>query len=233
MLLWRAAHRTLGADAVAIGLNQLGYLALVCLMASLACTPLKIVTGWTWPVRVRRMLGLFAVFYASLHLPTYVGIDQQLDWAVLWGDVTQRKFMIVGFTAFFCWSRSPGPAPTRRSAGWGSSGGRRCTGSRTSPACSRWCTSSGGSAQEPQDVVDDPGCNGFGPDDFFRESRPARGLGRRVRSAASGSLTAGTTPLGLATLLPNPGDAPDDARDRHQLALLQRLVEARGGATCA
>lgn len=100
LLLWRAAHRTLGADAVAVGLNQLGYLALVFLMASLACTPLKILTGWTWPVRVRRMLGLFAVFYASLHLITYVAIDQQLDWAVLWGDVTQRRFMIVGFAAF-------------------------------------------------------------------------------------------------------------------------------------
>jgi len=100
LLLWRAAHRTLGADAVAVGLNQLGYLALVFLMASLACTPLKILTGWTWPVRVRRMLGLFAMFYAALHLITYVAVDQQLDWAVLWSDVTQRRFMIVGFGAF-------------------------------------------------------------------------------------------------------------------------------------
>jgi sulfoxide reductase heme-binding subunit YedZ len=97
---WRAAHRTLGADAVAIGLNQLGYLALVFLVASLACTPLKILTGWTWPLRVRRMLGLFAVFYAALHFSTYVIIDQQLDWAVLWEDVTQRRFMVVGFLAF-------------------------------------------------------------------------------------------------------------------------------------
>lgn len=102
VLLWRAAHRTLGVDAIAIGLNQLGYLALVFLIASLACTPLKILTGWTWPIRVRRMLGLFAFFYASLHLLTYVGIDQRLDWPVLWGDVTQRKFMIVGFLAFLC-----------------------------------------------------------------------------------------------------------------------------------
>jgi sulfoxide reductase heme-binding subunit YedZ len=102
LIVWRAAHGTLGADAIAVGLNQLGYLALVFLMASLACTPLKILTGWTWPIRVRRMLGLFAFFYASLHLLTYVGIDQQLDWPVLWGDVTQRKFMIVGFLAFLC-----------------------------------------------------------------------------------------------------------------------------------
>jgi len=102
VMVWRAAHGTLGADAIAIGLNQLGYLALVFLIASLACTPLKILTGWTWPIRIRRMLGLFAFFYASLHLLTYVGIDQQLDWPVLWGDVTQRKFMIVGFLAFLC-----------------------------------------------------------------------------------------------------------------------------------
>ncbi|HVP60761.1 MAG TPA: protein-methionine-sulfoxide reductase heme-binding subunit MsrQ [Myxococcaceae bacterium] len=100
VLGWRAAHRTLGADAIAVGLNQLGYLALVFLVASLACTPLKILTGWTWPIRIRRMLGLFAAFYAALHLSTYVGIDQQLDWPVLWEDATQRKFMIVGFLAF-------------------------------------------------------------------------------------------------------------------------------------
>jgi len=100
VLIWRVVHRTLGADAVAIGLNQLGYLALVFLIAALACTPLKILTGWTWPIRVRRMLGLFAAFYASLHFLTYVVIDQQFDWGILWEDVTHRKFMIVGFLAF-------------------------------------------------------------------------------------------------------------------------------------
>jgi sulfoxide reductase heme-binding subunit YedZ len=100
VLVWRVAHRTLGADAVAIGLNQLGYLALVFLIAALGCTPLKILTGWTWPIRVRRMLGLFAAFYASLHFLTYVIIDQQFDWRILWEDVTHRKFMIVGFLAF-------------------------------------------------------------------------------------------------------------------------------------
>lgn len=100
VLGWRAAHRTLGADAIAFVLNQLGYLALVFLVASLACTPLKSLTGWTWPIRIRRMLGLFAAFYAALHLSTYVAIDQQFDWAVLWEDVTQRRFIIVGFTAF-------------------------------------------------------------------------------------------------------------------------------------
>jgi hypothetical protein len=64
--------------------------------------------------------------------------------------------------------------------------------------------------KNPADVVDDPGCNGFGPNDFFKS---------RVQLAGSGGefgrgrwlITAGTTPLGLATLLPNPTDAPSDA----------------------
>jgi methionine sulfoxide reductase heme-binding subunit len=100
VLLWKVAHRTLGADAVAIGLNQLGYLALVFLMSALACTPVKLVTGWTWPIRIRRMLGLFAAFYATLHFTTYVAIDQQFDWHVLLADITKRNFIIVGFLAY-------------------------------------------------------------------------------------------------------------------------------------
>jgi methionine sulfoxide reductase heme-binding subunit len=99
-LLLQGLKGTLGADPVAIGLNRLGLLALVFLLASLACTPAKLVFGWTWPIRLRRMLGLFAFFYATLHLVTYVAIDQRFDWPVLWADVTQRKFMVVGFAAF-------------------------------------------------------------------------------------------------------------------------------------
>lgn len=91
---------TVGADPVAIVLNRFGLLALICLIASLACTPAKILLGWTWPIRIRRTLGLFAVFYAALHFVTYVAVDQGFDWRVLWADVTQRKFMVVGFAAF-------------------------------------------------------------------------------------------------------------------------------------
>jgi methionine sulfoxide reductase heme-binding subunit len=99
-LLLEAARGRLGADPVAIALNRLGLLALIFLVASLAATPAKLLLGWTWPIQLRRMLGLFAFFYASLHLSTYVAIDQRFDWPVLWADVTQRKFMVVGFGAF-------------------------------------------------------------------------------------------------------------------------------------
>jgi sulfoxide reductase heme-binding subunit YedZ len=99
-LVLQAMRGTLGADPVAIALNRLGLLALIFLIASLACTPAKLLLGWTWPIRIRRMLGLFAVFHAALHFATYVAVDQRFDWPVLWADVTQRKFMIVGFAAF-------------------------------------------------------------------------------------------------------------------------------------
>ncbi len=99
-LLLQASRGTLGADPVATALNRLGLLALICLLASLAATPAKVLFGWTWPIRLRRMVGLMAFFYAALHFSTYVAIDQRFDWPVLWADVTQRKFMVVGFGAF-------------------------------------------------------------------------------------------------------------------------------------
>jgi len=99
-LAWQALQGTLGADPVAIALNRFGLLALIFLVASLAATPATLLLGWTWPVRLRRMLGLFAFFYASVHFATYVAVDQRFDWPVLWADVTKRKFMVVGFAAF-------------------------------------------------------------------------------------------------------------------------------------
>ncbi len=67
VLLARAARGALGANPIAEALNELGLIALVLLVASLACTPVREVLGWTWPIGMRRMLGLFAFFYASLH----------------------------------------------------------------------------------------------------------------------------------------------------------------------
>jgi len=79
-ILLRGVRGELGADPIAQALNQLGLMALVFLIATLACTPLKTLTGVTWPLRIRRMLGLFAFFYASLHVTTYAAVDQRFDW---------------------------------------------------------------------------------------------------------------------------------------------------------
>jgi sulfoxide reductase heme-binding subunit YedZ len=81
-------------------MNQLGLVTLIFLIGSLACTPLKEVFGWTWPIRIRRMLGLYAFFYAGLHFLTYLGLDQGLDFKAVFADIAKRQFIFVGFAAF-------------------------------------------------------------------------------------------------------------------------------------
>jgi sulfoxide reductase heme-binding subunit YedZ len=95
-----AARGELGANPIATALNQLGLVTLIFLIASLACTPLKALLGWTWPIRIRRMLGLYAFFYASLHFLTYLGLDQVFDFSAVFADIAKRKFIAVGFSAF-------------------------------------------------------------------------------------------------------------------------------------
>jgi methionine sulfoxide reductase heme-binding subunit len=102
-LVWlgsRALRGTLGPDPVAEVLNRLGLYTICLLFCSLACTPLQIVFGWNWPLRVRRMLGLFAFFYATLHLSTYVFVDQGLDFGSIGKDIAKRRFVTVGFAAW-------------------------------------------------------------------------------------------------------------------------------------
>ena len=99
-ILWNASHGRLGANPIAEALNELGLTALVFLVASLACTPLREIFDWPWAVGLRRMLGLFAFFYALLHFATYAVLDQRLNLPAILADVTKRPFIIAGFTAF-------------------------------------------------------------------------------------------------------------------------------------
>ena len=100
VLISRGVGGELGANPIGEALNQLGLLALIFVVAALGCSPLKTFLGWTWPLRVRRMLGVFGFFYAALHVSTYTGLDQAFDWAAIYADVTKRKFIFVGFAAF-------------------------------------------------------------------------------------------------------------------------------------
>ncbi len=90
----------LGANPIEAILNRLGFWTLTLLAAALAPTPAHDLLGLSWPVRIRRMLGLFAFAYATLHLVFYVAIDQGLDFALLVKDVAKRRFMAVGFAAW-------------------------------------------------------------------------------------------------------------------------------------
>jgi len=79
---------------------ETGIWALRFLLASLAITPLRRLFGWNRLVQYRRMLGLFAFFYATLHLLTYVVLDRYFDWAGVVEDVAKRPFITLGMLAF-------------------------------------------------------------------------------------------------------------------------------------
>lgn len=99
LLALQAARGTLGANPIELVLNQTGMLSLILLVASLACTPLKGVAGWTWPPRLRKLLGLLGFAYAVLHFLTYAGVDQGLALGALLEDILERPFITVGFLA--------------------------------------------------------------------------------------------------------------------------------------
>jgi sulfoxide reductase heme-binding subunit YedZ len=81
-------------------MNQLGLWTLILLLSSLACTPLKLVFGWNWPLQVRKLLGLCAFAYVCLHFLVYLVLDQFFAWDEIWKDIVKRKFITVGFAAF-------------------------------------------------------------------------------------------------------------------------------------
>ena len=70
------------------------------LMVTLAITPLRKVTGWSWLLQFRRMIGLFAFFSVALHFLTYIYLDQFFLWEEIAADVQKRPFITVGFASF-------------------------------------------------------------------------------------------------------------------------------------
>ena len=92
----------LGANPIERGLNHLGYWALFFVAVALVPTPLHDWLRWKWPQRLRRMLGLFAFAYATLHVLWYVGLDKTLDLGDVIADVTKRRFQAVGALAWLC-----------------------------------------------------------------------------------------------------------------------------------
>jgi sulfoxide reductase heme-binding subunit YedZ len=77
-----------------------GRYALILLVLSLACTPVRILTGWSPVIRLRRPLGLYAFMYAALHLLTFVGLDFGFNLSFIWEELIQRRYLQVGLLAF-------------------------------------------------------------------------------------------------------------------------------------
>jgi sulfoxide reductase heme-binding subunit YedZ len=88
------------ADPFKRMLQYTGEWGLRFLLIGLALTPLRQVTGWSWPARYRRTIGLYGFFYVVLHLLSYVALDQTFDWAAIWIDLTKRPYIIIGMAAF-------------------------------------------------------------------------------------------------------------------------------------
>jgi sulfoxide reductase heme-binding subunit YedZ len=99
-MVWRAGTGRLGANPISEALNRLGLLALIMLIASLACTPLRLLYGWTWPMRLRRTLGLLAFGYASLHLAVYLLLERRGALGSFVEDLIERPFITAGMAAW-------------------------------------------------------------------------------------------------------------------------------------
>src|ERR1700746_1515983 len=96
LLLWDAFRKQVGANPLEFVTRTTGMLTLIFLLVSLAVSPLRRITGLNWLIRFRRMLGLFAFFYGSLHLLTYVSFDRFFHLTTVPGDVVKRPFIAVG-----------------------------------------------------------------------------------------------------------------------------------------
>lgn len=99
-LVWRTFTDRLGANPIEEILHRLGGAALILLLITLAVTPLRRITGWNGLIQARRPLGLFAFFYLTMHFMAYLVLDQTLDWEFIFEDLTERRYIIVGFTSW-------------------------------------------------------------------------------------------------------------------------------------
>ncbi len=114
ILVWSALTGNLGANPVEFIQHATGDWTLRFLVFTLSITPLRKLLKLPDLIRFRRMLGLFAFFYACLHFLTYLGPDQSFDLSAIWKDVAKRPFVTVGFTAFVLLI----PLALTSSAGW-------------------------------------------------------------------------------------------------------------------
>ena len=99
LIAFDAATGNLGAEPVEALMRRTGWWALTILLATLAVTPLRRVTGWNHLIKARRPLGLMAFLYAVLHFTNYIVIDQWFAWDYIIEDLLERPLITAGFTA--------------------------------------------------------------------------------------------------------------------------------------
>jgi sulfoxide reductase heme-binding subunit YedZ len=99
-LVYNAFWGDLGVNPVETITNQTGIWCLRFVVATLAITPLRWLTGFNPLALFRRPIGLFAFFYGTLHFLTYFVLDHSLAFDGVWEDVVKRPYITAGFTAF-------------------------------------------------------------------------------------------------------------------------------------
>jgi sulfoxide reductase heme-binding subunit YedZ len=101
LAVYAVAQNRLGANPVESLLHLTGIWGLRLLLITLAVTPLQFMFRWTWVAKLRRMLGLFAFFYACLHMLIWLVLDMGLQWHRVWREIVEKQFIAVGFIALF------------------------------------------------------------------------------------------------------------------------------------
>lgn len=99
-LAYAVYQDNLGANPLEFITRNTGDWTLYFLCITLAVTPLRKLLGWHWLIRLRRMLGLYSFFYASLHFLTFLWFDHFFDLGDMWRDIIKRPFITVGFISF-------------------------------------------------------------------------------------------------------------------------------------
>ena len=104
-LVWDAFNRSLTVNPIQAVTQRTGITALVLLVLTLACSPLNTTLGWRWAVPPRRTLGLYAFFYALLHVSTFTVdyfflVDASIRWQVLSEQLVEKRYIIAGVGAF-------------------------------------------------------------------------------------------------------------------------------------
>jgi len=111
---WKALHEGLGANPIEVITHSTGDWTLTLILITLSVTPLRRITRQYWLIGVRRMIGLFAFFYGTLHFLTYIWLDKFFDFHEMLKDIGKRPFITVGFSAFVLLI----PLAVTSTAGW-------------------------------------------------------------------------------------------------------------------
>src|SRR5258708_3987597 len=99
LLVWDQSHHKLGANPQNFLILTTGMMALIFLILTMAVTPLRKVAGWNWVIQLRRMLGLYAFFYACLHFLCFYSLDRAFSISSTLHEIATRKYIWFGLAA--------------------------------------------------------------------------------------------------------------------------------------